>query len=30
MVMTGVLVNIGSIKERVFNAAATDPLMASG
>jgi cell division protein FtsW len=30
MVMTGVLVNIGSVKERVFNAAATDPLMATG
>jgi cell division protein FtsW len=29
MVMTGVLVNIGSVKERVFNASATDPLTAS-
>ncbi len=29
MVMTGILVNIGSVKERVFNASATDPLMAT-
>ncbi len=29
LVMTGILVNIGSSKERVFNAAATDPLMAT-
>lgn len=28
MVMTGMLVNIGSAKERVFNASATDPLTA--
>lgn len=29
MVMTGILVNIGSVRERVFNASATDPLLAT-
>ncbi|MBV6521484.1 MAG: putative peptidoglycan glycosyltransferase FtsW [Gemmatimonadaceae bacterium] len=29
MAMTGILVNIGSVRERVFNASATDPLMAT-